>query len=101
MPKLTDDEIDDVLRRGGLVRVATNGSDGFPLLEVNWSGQVDEDSEAKTPIGVQTRPTGFNDAAPLRLRSISTQLTKRMRIQKMPQRKPQYKTLARPRERAG
>ncbi|MGD9793960.1 MAG: pyridoxamine 5'-phosphate oxidase family protein [Acidimicrobiia bacterium] len=32
MPKLDDDEIDDVLRRGGLVRVATNGADGFPLL---------------------------------------------------------------------
>jgi Pyridoxamine 5'-phosphate oxidase len=32
MPKLTDEEIEDVLRRGGLVRVATIGADGFPLL---------------------------------------------------------------------
>jgi len=32
MPKLTDDEIQDVLSRGGLVRVATTGADGFPLL---------------------------------------------------------------------
>jgi hypothetical protein len=32
MPKLTDDEIQSVLGRGGLVRVATTGVDGFPLL---------------------------------------------------------------------
>ncbi|MCU1345445.1 MAG: hypothetical protein JWL70_1711, partial [Acidimicrobiia bacterium] len=32
MPKLSNDEIVDVLSRGGLVRIATNGADGFPLL---------------------------------------------------------------------
>ena len=32
MPKLTQGEIDEVLGREGLVRLATTGADGFPLL---------------------------------------------------------------------
>ena len=32
MPKLTQAEIDEVLGREGLVRLATTGTDGFPLL---------------------------------------------------------------------
>jgi hypothetical protein len=32
VPKLTADEIEDVLSRAGLLRVATMGEDGFPLL---------------------------------------------------------------------
>jgi pyridoxamine 5'-phosphate oxidase-like protein len=32
MPRLTPDEIEAVLSRGGLLRIATTGADGFPLL---------------------------------------------------------------------
>ncbi len=32
MPRLTSDEIEDVLRRAGLLRIATVGDGGFPLL---------------------------------------------------------------------
>jgi hypothetical protein len=32
VPKLTSEEIEDLLRREGLVRVATTGEDGFPML---------------------------------------------------------------------
>ena len=32
MPRLTSEEVDELLRREGLVRVATTGKDGFPTL---------------------------------------------------------------------